>query len=592
VASPEPCVYERYPGVAARPPPPGYRPRRPQQSVLHRVVREHLETFLAEGRERSESGEGYPYYVEKELRDYLGCADLSRGFARVRCGACGHELLLPFSCKRRGICPSCCARRMSDEAAWLVDAVLPRAPYRQWTLTFPFAVRLMMARDHRLITAIFGIAMRILFAWQRRQARRAGHPAAKSAAVVAVQRFGGAMNLNVHGHALVPDGVFVLEGERYVLVPLGPPEEADLLAMTARLARRVTALLQRRYQSLDEEAPEILDGALGEAMCRPDLPLWTREEKEQDAEAAAAPRPRRCASVDGFSIHAGTAVGPTDRVGLEKLCRYGLRPPFSHERLSLAPDGKVIVGLRKPWPNPSGCSRLVLEPLAFLRRLASLTPPPYAHLIRHYGLLAPGAKGRDLLPPAPPSPLGQRATSTLRQSLSTHRGPMQRPSTGAPASEPRSASPAARTSVEPSAALPLPEPTSSAPGHRSPRRPLPWHELLRRVFAIDVLLCPKCAGPMTVLAYLTEAGVLEKILAHLGLPSTSPPLSPARRPVQVELFEPDLQPHCRPRSGRRRPPPQDGIRGPPPEDLDHSPQSDDRAVTNDWTVDPEMDWGA
>jgi hypothetical protein len=58
----------------------------------------------------------------------------------------------PFD--RRRTCPSCTARRMSDEAAYLVDMVLPEAPYRQWTLTFPFEVRFLMARDHRLITAI------------------------------------------------------------------------------------------------------------------------------------------------------------------------------------------------------------------------------------------------------------------------------------------------------------------------------------------------------------------------------------------------------------------------------------------------------
>jgi len=376
VAHLEPCVFERYPGAASRPLPPGYRPRRPQQSVLHRVVREHLETFLAQGREQSESGEGYPYYVEKELRDYLSCGDLSRGFARLRCGTCGHELLLPFSCKRRGICPSCATRRMSDEAAWLVAALLPEAPYRQWTLTFPFALRFMMARDHRLITAIFNIALRILFAWQRRQARRAGHRGAKSAAVLSVQRFGGALNLNVHGHAIVPDGVFVLEGDRYRFVPLAPPQEPDLCAMTARVARRVTAFLERRYLTLEEGATDVMGGAISEAMSRPALPLWAEAAKDEQAEAASTPRPRRCASVDGFSIHAGTAVSATNRFGLEKLCRYGLRPAFSHERLSLAPGGKVVLGLRKPWPTASGANELRLEPLAFLRRLASLTPPP------------------------------------------------------------------------------------------------------------------------------------------------------------------------------------------------------------------------
>ena len=54
---------------------------------------------------------------------------------------------------------------MSDEAAYLVDLVLPEAAYRQWTLTFPFAVRFLMAKDHTLITAILGIALRLLFAW-------------------------------------------------------------------------------------------------------------------------------------------------------------------------------------------------------------------------------------------------------------------------------------------------------------------------------------------------------------------------------------------------------------------------------------------
>jgi hypothetical protein len=115
------CVYEEHPGAAAARLPRTYRPRQPQATVLHRVVREHLETLLAEGVERSASGEGYPYYVEKEFRDYVLCGDLSRGFARVRCAACGHKILLPFSCKNRGLCPSCTARRMSDEAAYLVD---------------------------------------------------------------------------------------------------------------------------------------------------------------------------------------------------------------------------------------------------------------------------------------------------------------------------------------------------------------------------------------------------------------------------------------------------------------------------------------
>jgi hypothetical protein len=51
-----------------------------------------------------------------------------------RCDAdgveCGHDKLLAFSCKRRGFCPSCGARRMSQTAAHLVDRVIPHVPGR------------------------------------------------------------------------------------------------------------------------------------------------------------------------------------------------------------------------------------------------------------------------------------------------------------------------------------------------------------------------------------------------------------------------------------------------------------------------------
>jgi len=74
LARAEPCVYEAYPDAAsAALPAQAYRQRQPQRTALHRLVRENLRTFLAEGEARSEHGAGYPYYVEKEFRDYLLC---------------------------------------------------------------------------------------------------------------------------------------------------------------------------------------------------------------------------------------------------------------------------------------------------------------------------------------------------------------------------------------------------------------------------------------------------------------------------------------------------------------------------------------
>ena len=82
-----------------------------------------------------------PRYVEDELRGYLRCGVFAHGFVRCHCDACGHDLLVAFSCKGRAACPSCAGRRMSDAAAHLVDRVLPAVPVRQWVLSLPFELR-------------------------------------------------------------------------------------------------------------------------------------------------------------------------------------------------------------------------------------------------------------------------------------------------------------------------------------------------------------------------------------------------------------------------------------------------------------------
>ena len=70
-----------------------YVRRQPEQSVLHGVVREHLETFLAEARVRG-GGDGVPCFVERELREFLTCGVMARGFARFRCDGCAREILV------------------------------------------------------------------------------------------------------------------------------------------------------------------------------------------------------------------------------------------------------------------------------------------------------------------------------------------------------------------------------------------------------------------------------------------------------------------------------------------------------------------
>lgn len=82
-----------------------YEPKAPGQSALYRVVVDHLETFLAEAG-RARNGERLPRFVEEEFRQFLTCGLLAGGFARFRCGDCGMDRLVPFSCKGRGFCRS------------------------------------------------------------------------------------------------------------------------------------------------------------------------------------------------------------------------------------------------------------------------------------------------------------------------------------------------------------------------------------------------------------------------------------------------------------------------------------------------------
>lgn len=138
--------------LAASTAPAGYTQHRPERTLLYQIVAEHLETFLDEA--SSAYARGLPKYVERELRAYLACGIQAHGFLRARCRQCGKNLLVAFSCKMRGVCPSCNARRMCGTAAHLVDHVFPGVPVRQWVLSVPFELRLLLAKNHRALSAV------------------------------------------------------------------------------------------------------------------------------------------------------------------------------------------------------------------------------------------------------------------------------------------------------------------------------------------------------------------------------------------------------------------------------------------------------
>src|SRR5262247_1271710 len=208
-----------------------YAPRDPSQTVLYTVIAEHLETFLASCHDDPEAT-GLPAYVEREFYDYLRCGILAHGFLRLGCDTCKHELLVPFSCKRRGFCPSCAGRRMAQMAAHLVAQVIPWVPTRQWVVSVPVPLRYWMAASQDLTAQVHTIIRTTIGQYYVNQAVTHGVPREKvqPGSVTFIQRFGSAINVNVHYHFVFLEGVYCDRTEASLkprFVKSEPPIDTD-----------------------------------------------------------------------------------------------------------------------------------------------------------------------------------------------------------------------------------------------------------------------------------------------------------------------------------------------------------------------------
>ncbi|MFN0061334.1 MAG: transposase [Myxococcaceae bacterium] len=381
-----------------------YQRRRPEESALYEAVRAGLNTFLEE---TERIGRGLPRYVRQEFERYLECGILAHGFVRVRCDTCKDEVLVAFSCKRRGVCPSCNAKRAHLTAAHLVDGVLPQVPYRQWTFSFPWAVRFALARDVKLLSSVLTLCLRGLFAFQRRRAKKLGVRGGHSGAVTFVQRFGSALQLTPHFHVVAPDGVFTEEGGEVRFAALPAPSQEEVEGLLRNVVRKVGRRLGTAGCAEEEGVEDALGAYQADSLQR--RFGWA------GLEVRPAPRKQpRCAFVDGYSLHANTHLHAHDREGLEKLCRYGARGALALERLTHAGEGRIAFRMKRPPPD--GRTHLLFTPVQLLRKLATLVPPPRSNLVRFHGVFAPGAKLRPLVVKQVPSS-GVRVAKALATSF-------------------------------------------------------------------------------------------------------------------------------------------------------------------------------
>jgi hypothetical protein len=156
-------------------------------------------------------------------------------------------MVVAWSCKSRGFCPSCTGRRMAQTATNWLEHVLPATPLRQFVVTFPFELRQRLAYHGRALGAVGRIFMDSVLGWYRRRMRDQGIRDGRSGAVMVVQRSNADMKLNPHIHAIFVDGVFatVPDGKPvfHALPRLSTEEVGDLLQV---VRARVLAHLVRR----------------------------------------------------------------------------------------------------------------------------------------------------------------------------------------------------------------------------------------------------------------------------------------------------------------------------------------------------------
>ncbi len=180
-----------------------YRPRHPERTVLYRVLFHYFERFLAEYERRFEKEYGYFRPIVKEVVErYLDCGNPKCGFARIRCPDCGEERLLMFSCRTRGFCPSCHAKRLEEWGEWMRETLLLDVPHRQVVFTIPKRLRVFFKYKRKLLGDLCRLALRALtryFEVETGSALTAG-------VVAAIQTFGDRINFHPHLHFLVTEG--------------------------------------------------------------------------------------------------------------------------------------------------------------------------------------------------------------------------------------------------------------------------------------------------------------------------------------------------------------------------------------------------
>jgi hypothetical protein len=451
-----------------------YVPRTPSKTDLHKIIRENYRQVFFD---KENAGSNLPFHLEREFKKYLTCGIPAYGLARFHCSCCQKDKIVAFSCKGRTLCPSCTGRRMTDTAKHLVEEVIPEVPVRQWVLSMPYAHRFLLASRPEFLRKTLAIYHRTLNRFYLQEAKKRKIKKPKVGAITVIQRFGGALNLNVHFHTLYTDGVFRENEQGEIVFAEIIPSHEDIVRLTTILKNRINRALKREQEQdeMDLAHKNIQAMSVQNRDENFNLPIPIGKVCDPPFQEF---RGDRCHYDDGFSLHAKVKILANQREALERLCCYVMRGPIAKERILALEDGNVALKLKTQYSD--GTTYLKFTSEQFIKRIIALIPPPRQNLIRYVGVFGARHKNR-----AKVTALARPRKEKIKKKI-----------------------------------------------YRTP-----WAELLKHVFKYEVNYCDHCGTKLVLIACITSRSVCRKIIEHLEMPNEEVVTMSPRGPPEMDFFD-------------------------------------------------------
>ena len=318
-----------------------YRRREPERTELYRIIyqeRDNLERFWEE-HFQSQFGV-LRDCVKKTLDEYLNCGILAHGCARAVCQTCNHSELVAFSYKKRGVCPSCAAKRAVLFAEHIHENVLPPVPQRHCVFSIPKRLRVFFRYNRSLLSILYHAAWKTI-----KDLVTAAIPGGTTGAILVAQSAGNSINFNPHLHGIIPSGVFTDTG----FVPI---EKFSAEKATEIFALKVLSALKSSSLISDTAVAQILSQ-----------------------------------THSGFSVWFGDEVPKDDASYRLFISRYIDRGPVAGDRISIT-DNIVTYLTHK---DDLTCE---FSPLEFLARLTPHIPNKWEQTVRYFGQFSARTRGK------------------------------------------------------------------------------------------------------------------------------------------------------------------------------------------------------